>query len=101
MRERSHRGRALAHQRAEVTIPVVRTPERVTGPTARVGLRAPAHGAKLPARETAGWTLPSSSGLGRGPLKAKTRVRLPLGAPLASPSLAPVAERRGSGGSRR
>src|SRR5262249_32298613 len=25
--------------------------------------------------------LPSSSGLGRGPLKAKTRVRFPLGAP--------------------
>lgn len=29
--------------------------------------------------------LPSSSGLGRGPLKAETRVRVPLGAPLFFP----------------
>ena len=28
--------------------------------------------------------VPSSSGLGRGPLKAKTRVRLPLGPPIFS-----------------
>ena len=28
--------------------------------------------------------LPSSSGLGRGPLKAETRVRVPLGAPFRS-----------------
>ena len=31
-------------------------------------------------------TAPSSSGLGRGPLKAETRVRVPLGPPILFPS---------------
>src|SRR4029450_6251786 len=60
-----------------VTIPVAARPERVT----REWLRAGDPRAKLPLPEPLASTLPSSSGPGRGPLKAETRVRLPLGAP--------------------
>src|SRR4029453_2792613 len=60
-----------------VTIPVAARPERVT----RECLRAGDPRAKLPLPEPLASTLPSSSGPGRGPLKAETRVRLPLGRP--------------------
>ena len=44
----------------------------------------------MPAPDRGRATLPSSSGLGRGPLKAETRVRLPLGAPTPPRPQAPL-----------
>src|SRR6266850_4852747 len=43
--------------------------------------------ALLPQPLTVDWAAPSSRGLGHGPLKAETRVRIPLGPPLQSGAL--------------